>query len=431
MEQVAITQTEAKAVTSKSFIESYIDYAKNLTDAPEIYHEFLGLNILSLAIGRTPISVTPKELYPNVWVILIGSSGVARKSSAMKLAMNILPDVSKNVLPNDFSPEALQEVLSDHSQGLIWKEEIGGFLESIKKKDYMSGMADLLCQLYDCPDAYNRRLRSQLFDLKNVCFNIISATTPSRFLDTVEPSDFNSGFQSRFLIVVGKKTFTLKRRQISSSDDLRRLNCKEQWTKIFTAFHQGPTKKFEFEESALDLVNEWCDAKDAEVMKCDDVHEADLKGAIATRMQDYLVKLSALYEVDNVSKIDVSRLVQSTTIISRGSVEKACRSIDNLLTQLTDNLLTQLTHSNVSTKLVKLTNTIKSRAEADGWTQHRILLQYMNCPAESLKSLLQTAYQRELIEIKTISKGTYYRLKATEKNEPQVIAVIATEEARV
>jgi hypothetical protein len=31
-----------------SFIESYIDYASDLTDAPEIYHQVLGLNLLSL-----------------------------------------------------------------------------------------------------------------------------------------------------------------------------------------------------------------------------------------------------------------------------------------------------------------------------------------------------------------------------------------------
>jgi len=187
------------------------------------------------------------------------------------------------------------------------------------------------------------------------------------------------------------------------------------WLKVFNAFHRLKNLSFEFEGPALDLVNDWCDNKDKEVMKCDDVHEADLKGSIATRMEDYIVKLSALYEVDKVSKTDVSKLVDGPLLISLASVEKACSDIDNLLTQLTDNLLTQLTHDNVSSKLVKLTNTIKNKADADGWVQHRIVLQYMNCSAESLRELLQTAYQSEIIEVKNVGKAAYYRVKTIEK----------------
>jgi len=225
METATIAPETKASSSSKGFIESCIEYASDLTDAPEIYHKFLALNMLSLAVGRKPIKITPNQLYPNMWVILIGLSGVARKSSAMKLAPSTLPE-DYDALPNEFSPEALQESLQDHSQGLIWKEEIGGFLESIKKKDYMSGMADLLCQLFDCPDKYFKKLRSQEFNLENVCFNIIAATTPSRFLDTVTPSDFNSGFQSLFLIVVGARTKSLKRRKITAIDIQRRDNCR-------------------------------------------------------------------------------------------------------------------------------------------------------------------------------------------------------------
>lgn len=410
------------AKPAKSFIESYMEYAANLTDAPEIYHKFLGLNLLSLAVGRTPISITPKELYPNAWVILIGLSGVTRKSSAMNLALSVLPDDNKS-LPNEFSPEALQQALSEQSQGLIWKEEIGGFLESIKKRDYMGGMADLLCQLFDCPETFNRRLRKEDFKLNDVCFNIIAATTPSRFLDTVQSSDFNSGFQSRFLIVVGVKTKSAKRRKWLAEDTERLDRCKAKWQEIFEIFHTE-SLNFELDEKAMTLFNSWCDGKDAEILGYADVREADMKSAIASRMEDYIVKLSALYEVDKVSKTGVSKLVKDSISISKESVEKACSDIDNLLTQLTDNLLTSLTEDKVSTKLVKLTNTIKKKAEFDGWTQHRVLLQHMNCSADALRILLTTAFQIELIEVKTEGKATYYRVKTAEKVEekktPQV-----------
>ena len=387
----------------------------------------LALNNLSLAVGRTPIKISPYVLYPNLDVILIGLSGVARKSSAMKLAMSYLPDDLKNSLPNAFSPEALQEALSERPQGLVWIEEIGGFLLSIKKKDYMSGMADLLCQLFECPDTYNKRLRSQTFNLRNVCFNIVSATTPSRFLDTVEPSDFNSGFMSRKLVVVGVRTKTLRRRKIEALDAQRRKDCKELWQKIYCTFHQKRPLSFEFEDSALEHISVWCNAKDEEVLKLDDAHEADLKGAISTRMQDYAFKLSALFEVDKLTANavgTVSRLVVSwgltpTVFISLESAEKACSLIDYLLTQLTDNLLTQLTHSKLSSKLLRLTEVLKSKGTAtpDGWVQHRTVLQHMNCTADMLKQLLETARQQDLIEQTMLGKAMYYRVKNSESDQ--------------
>jgi hypothetical protein len=411
------------AANVKSFIESYVDYASDLTDAPEIYHQVLGLNLLSLAVGRSPISITPNQLYPNMWVVLIGLSGVSRKSSAMKLANSILPE-QKKPLPNDFSPESLQQALSEQPQGLIWKEEIGGFLENIKKKDYMSGTADLLCQLFDCPASYNRRLRSINFSLKNVCFNIVGATTPSRFMATVKLSDYESGFAARLLPVVGVKTKSLRRRKFYLVDNKKRDALRVVWQSVFDVFHDPKRRvTFEFEDSALDYLNNWCDLKDAEVLKTVDVREADLKGAVGARMQDYAIKLSALFEVDELARslkgksgsmLVVSRLSSNSAVIQirLESAQRACSIIDFLLTQLTTNILTLLTASPL---LVRLTNTIKNKADPDGWTQHRVVLPLMNMTAPQFRVLLDSAIQRNLIEVKTEGKANYYRAKTSDK----------------
>jgi len=404
---------------TKSFIDSYIEYASDLTDAPEIYHKTLALNLLSLAVGRTLIKIST-EMYPNLDIILVGLSGLAKKSTAMKLSNRILPE-DFNMLPNDFTPESLLEALEKNPQGLIHKDEIGGFLESIKKKDYMSGTADLLCQLYDCLDHHKRLLRSHEFNLKDVCFNLLGATTPSRFLDTLQPSDFNSGFLARPLIVFGVKSKSLRRRRINAVDTQRKGNLEKQWKRLFEVFHGKQKLVFEFEDSALDYVNNWCEAQEEEVTKIDDIHEADLKGAISVRSQDQAFKLAALFEVDALSKklsgsvSSVSKLVVSKGIlnISLESAEKACSIIDYLLTQLTNLLTNILTHNDLNSKLSKLTNTIKNKAESDGWVQHRTLLQHMNCTADLLRTLLQTAQQRDLIETKTMGKATYYKINTS------------------
>lgn len=408
------TSTQISSTLPSGFTENYIDYAKNLTDAPEIYHKFLSLSLLSLAVGRTPISITPTQLYPNFWLILIGASGITRKTSAMKLALDVLPD-DHAYLPNDFSPEALQQSLSEQNQGLIWKEEIGGFLESMKKKDYMSGTADLLCQLFDCPDRYSKTLRSQRFDLSNVCFNIIAATTPSRFLETVKPSDFNSGFQSRFLIVTGEKTKNSKRRKWTTEDTQRRDNCKTKWKQIFDSFHSATSSlRFEFEDEALERINSWGEINEEELIEIENPTEKDLKGAINARMADYIVKIAALYEVDKLCKTNVSMLVTNPIQISEESVKKACSDIDNLLTQLSTNLLSLLTTNSVQTKLKKLTSLISKKADGEGWVQHRDLLPLMNIEARDFAQLVETALQSDAIELKHKGAANFYRLKTSD-----------------
>lgn len=440
MTEIELNPTLSNVLTPKSYLESHVDYASNLTDAPMIYHKILALNNLSLAIGRTPIKISPYKLYPNLDIIIVGLSGVAHKSTALRLGLDILPDDLKNSLPNAFSPEALQEALSEHPQGLLYIDEIGGLLESIKKRDYMSGMADLLCQLFDCPDVYCKRLRGKTFTLKYVCFNTVSATTPSRFLDTVKPSDFSSGFISRKLVVIGVRTKTLSRRKIDPIDEKRLKDCRGLWQRLYDYFHQKDKAiDFVFEDDALAHITSWCDAKDAEVLSLDNAHEADLKGAISARMQDYAFKLSALFEVDtlsanyvsSVSGLVVSRGLNATSTIhiSLESAQKACSLIDYLLTQLTNNLLTKLTTNGLDSNLTKLANVIKSKAEIvqDGWVQHRIVLQYTNFTADTLKKLVDTARQRELIEQKVVGKAMYYRIKTSDKH-PAILKETISEE---
>jgi hypothetical protein len=70
--------------------------------------------------------------------------------------------------------------------------------------------------------------------------------------------------------------------------------------------------------------------------------------------------------------------------------------------------------SNLSTKLVRLTNVVKAKADADGWLVHGTLLQNMNVTAYELKLLLQTAYEQGLIETRHEGKAAFYKLKARE-----------------
>lgn len=423
--------------TPKTFLESYEEYTYDIIDAPEIYNHMLGLGLIAHAVGRTPLNIDPSGTYPNLYITLLGAPGKTRKSNTQKIAKNILPPNQRDALPQSFSPEGLQTALSDHPQGSMFIEEIAGLLESIHKRDYMAGTADLLCEIYDCPEHYSRRLKNIQLKLEDVCVNIVSATTPTRFLENVKASDFSSGFMARFLIVWGIKSRRLPRWTPKPSVSKRREMLEALWLRLYEFFHASGAKlMFEFEELALILLDEWCAAKDAETEAIIDVREQDLKSAIYGRMQEYAYKLSALFEADRVSSLLVGKTTKGNKVnkvtgnnpqkimISLESAHKALNTLDELLTLLTVNLLPLLIHSpqsNIESKLEKLITIIKTKADSDGWIQHKIALQHTHFTADELKTLIDTAQQRDIIESKIMGQGTYYRIKpasTTEETQP-------------
>lgn len=308
-------ELDVEVIHSKGYLDAHEEYCLNLTDADPFMIECHGYNVLSLAVGRCPIGITPNEMFPNYWGAIVGKSGITRKTSARKLAESEIP--KEFLLSTDFTPESLCQILSIQSQGLISKDEIGGFLESIKKKDYMASMGDLLMQLYDCPMFYERQLRSASFNLEAVCINVLSATTPTRFKQTVNLNDFMTGFLSRFLVVYAEPPVRVQpRRNWSEDDTKRREECQKQLNKVFEAFHTTPAKHFELNDQVADNFSGWEITMEEYIQTIEDEQDADIQGAQIVRASDYIIKISALIEVDtwlkegkdlkNATKIEIS-----------------------------------------------------------------------------------------------------------------------------
>ena len=340
-EEIEIPEEQPEEIIkTKGYLDAHDNYVNHLTDADPIITESNGYNILSLAIGRTPIGITPNELYPNYWGLVVGKSGITRKTSERKLAESEIP--SELLMPTDFTPESLCEILSAESQGLISKDEIGGFLEIIKKKDYMASTGDLLMQLYDCPTTYQRKLRSALFELEATCFNILSATTPTRFQQTVNLNDFMTGFLSRFLVVYAKPPeIVMARRNWSEEDTERREECRRQFRAAYEAFHSPPAKHFELSKDAQDDFVGWEILMEEHVAKMEDETDADIQGAQIVRASDYILKVSAVIEVDTWLKegkdlkgATVIEITLPSMLRAKGFIERVLANMDKYLMPL-------------------------------------------------------------------------------------------------
>jgi len=211
-----------------AWLEQYLDWAGTTgNQTPMIFHQAAGLWLLSVAIGRRLDGEAPwgVRLYPNMYAMLIASTTFYRKSTAFKLAEQVARQAIPHMLmPPPGSPERFQEALAGQppsnfdklskaqkerltkaqpfaaQRGLL-KDEVAGLFGTINKKDYMTGMKDLLMELYDCPDFSDKDTQSGLTSVENAALSILGVTTPAGLSAAVSDADWDNGLLIRFALL--------------------------------------------------------------------------------------------------------------------------------------------------------------------------------------------------------------------------------------
>jgi hypothetical protein len=151
----------------------------------------------------------------NMYVVLVGDSGVARKSTSVwtanKLVRPMLGDRDEVViLDAKMTPEALDKTLHERSvehgsaQMCITIPELAVFLGTER---YVATMPTLLTDLYDCP-SFRRGggtiARGECIQ-RNVWISFLTASTPVWLLKAVNPNVVEGGFTSRCLFVIANE----------------------------------------------------------------------------------------------------------------------------------------------------------------------------------------------------------------------------------
>jgi hypothetical protein len=402
--------TNLQNQVDQSFLDEFCRINTILTDADPILAESNSLLLESSAIGRKPIKITPIQIYPNLWMLFIGKSTITHKTTSAKIALSCLPN--QQMLPAEFTPESLLEILEAKPQGLIYRDEMGGFLEANKKREYNAGMNDLLMTLYGCPESYSRKLRTKEFLVKEPCFNILGLTTPSRFKSTVRLEDFTSGYLLRFLCVPIEPPMNPRpRRNLSVNDNAKIQNCKDLWLKLQNFCEC--LESFTFSEKALERLNEWESEKYEIARSAPD--ETELSSSKYGRATEHVIKLSAIFETDFAFSRLSKLVLTPELVISLDSVNRAIEFVEKILT-LQDTKVTNLLRENKQEEsLDKLKKLIEKHAGANGWAKHSKILPSMNTDAREFDRVIDYAMSVEAIEKNIIDKSRCYRIK---KNVP-------------
>lgn len=279
------------------WVERFVAWAGSRSPlAPTEFHEATGLFTLSSVIGRAVyMQDGPSVIYPNVWPMLLGQSGMVKKSTTHGFAEDILNEAVKDLRMSDSAtPEGLIAELSEKSGGgqcQVWTimDEFGQVVSSMKHKEYMADIKDLLMKLYD-GKPIQRRLAKVSYQMDPVYMTLLTATTESRLGQILKPEDLEDGFYPRFLIVRGTTDGWKPKPDWDDAMGIER-DALVSDLKNLRLGYQNAITRMKFDDDAKQLYNNWCQDKYEEVKR------GDFPGPVFSRLEDYFEKLAMLYEL--------------------------------------------------------------------------------------------------------------------------------------
>lgn len=203
-------------IEEDSLVLEYKKWGEVATDAPLVYHElscFIALS--SLICGGLRLKTSFGDLFPNLWGLILGESTLTRKTTAMRMAMDIVLELDKDaILASDGSPEGIITGLGGRPSrvSIFYKDEVSGFFDSINRKDYMAGLRETFTQLYDVPKVLTRLLRKDTVTITEPYFIFFGGGIRDKVYSLVSEEDVLSGFLPRFLVVSGENDLERVRR---------------------------------------------------------------------------------------------------------------------------------------------------------------------------------------------------------------------------
>lgn len=204
-----------------NFIDAYVDWADN-NFSPRSFHMWSAISIIAAALERK-VSLPwgkAKPFFPNMFVLLVAHPG-AGKSSASDRAVSLLREVSERGAGINFMPQQLSQAIFiklmqegkvlpipagstkivTHSSGYYYASEASNGLFNLFG-DFIASITEF----YDCPEHFKRMtVNGGKFELSNVCFNLLAATTHDYLTQLVNEKNIRGGFASRLIYVVNNE----------------------------------------------------------------------------------------------------------------------------------------------------------------------------------------------------------------------------------
>lgn len=196
-----------------SFLDGYIRLCRE-TEAPPIFGLWCGVSAVSAALGRNSyLQFGQFPIYPNFFIVIIGSSGLYRKSTSIEMADWMLKHLQPQpkLIAQKITPEALiQAVRRTETENMMaLGKEMGTahvvadeFQTFLNKKTYEAGLAALLIQMFDCKDQVSYETIGRGNEtVHNSCLGILGGSTIDWLKGGIPEEAVGGGLTSRMIFI--------------------------------------------------------------------------------------------------------------------------------------------------------------------------------------------------------------------------------------
>ncbi len=193
------------------WIDSYLEYTHN-SEPPDSYRLWCGISVIASVLQRKcKLPWGSLTFYPNMYVVLVGPAGRARKGTAMSPAQKLLEDLEVKMAAESMTRESLIKALSEtsesyqdtdgriifHSSLTIFSPELVVFLGHNNHNLLMD-----LTDWYDCRSRWTYRTKNMGTDeITGVFVNLLGATTPELIRSSLPLDAIGGGLTSRIVFV--------------------------------------------------------------------------------------------------------------------------------------------------------------------------------------------------------------------------------------
>lgn len=200
---------------TKDWIDAYLQYSEG-SEPPLSYHTWASISVIAGALQRRCRFEWGFELlYPNLYVVLVGPSGRARKGVTIGIAKDLFKGIGLPISSENITREALiramkgtnQSFPSDkggiefHSSLTVMSEELSVFLGQSDIK-FLASLTDW----YDSKSEWSYETKGGGKDhVQGVCVNLLGGTAPDWLQSMLPQEAVGGGFTSRVIFVVEER----------------------------------------------------------------------------------------------------------------------------------------------------------------------------------------------------------------------------------
>lgn len=364
------------------WVDRYSDLMTRITGSPREFNQLGALVTVATVLERRARLRMPfADIYPNIYGAIVARSSVYHKSSAISKVRNLLTRANLDglLLSELQTSEGLLSQLQAQSAGVILRDEIGTLFGSHGTK-YLITLKPDLTALYD-GYPYSRTLSKETIKVDKPYLNILGATTPAAFYDSVTIRDWQDGFMARWLFVTpeAEPDFDAMTGLYTSQIDSQ---IGELAVDLMNINRQRDTD-FQLDSDAFSMWDKWQRKAAKEAYLYGD----DISAAIVTRYSAYALKFSII----------LSSINGSWGVVTPETMQTSIQLSENYKSYV-HKLLSEKQNYGVSgAKLQKVFGAIKARNLKGDKVTRKVIQQYANMKKTELDPCIE-----KLLEIGAI-----------------------------